>query len=148
MDKNNPKEDGYKTVKVPLKYCIKDSDDLSKINKYVISANTIVIHALQFIKLYILHSYDKGSVPIIDEVFINSCLKTVAERSKQGRKATTNQDIMLHLQNRRELSSQSSDRDRPPLRRTDTSIDQAGRVRGSRRIGATVPRPEGQAADR
>ena len=92
--------DCHKTVKVPLKYCIKDPEiNLPKINRTVLDINSIVIHALQFIKLYILHSYNKERrIPDISKVFVSCCLKTVAERNKSGRQPTTNRTLMDDLE--------------------------------------------------
>ena len=77
--------DCYKTIKVPLKYCIKDPDiNLQKINHFVLIANSIAIHTLQFMKLCILDAYENYNrrIPNINKEFVNSCLKTVAEKSK------------------------------------------------------------------
>ena len=92
--------DSYKTVKVPLKYCIKDPDvNLSKINQYVLNVNSIVIHTLQFMKLCILDAYDNcnGTIPDITPAFVNSCLKTVSQKNKQGSQPTTNKNMMNGL---------------------------------------------------
>ena len=52
--------DFYKAVKVPIKHIIKHTDiNLYKINKIVLISHKIVIHTLQFIKLYSLSYYDK-----------------------------------------------------------------------------------------
>ena len=87
----------YKTVKVPLKYCIKDPGiNLPKIDQSVLTINSIVIHALQFMKLCILDGYDNydRKIPDITPNFVKSCLKTVAQRNKT--KADTTNKNMLH----------------------------------------------------
>ena len=90
----------YKTIKVPLKYCIKDPEiNLPKINHCVLTINSIVIHTLQFMKLCILDGYDNYNrkIPCINKTFVNSCLKTVSERGKKGSQATTNKSMMNDL---------------------------------------------------
>ena len=90
-----------KTVKVPLNYCLKNPDiNLETINKYVLRINTIVIHALQFMKLYILYYYEKyNKLPDINKNFIVSCLKTVSKKdTNKGRPKTTNETIMKELE--------------------------------------------------
>ena len=90
--------DSYKTVKVPLKYCIKDPEiNLPKINHYVLIMNSIVIHALQFMKLYILDGYNNRKIPDINKAFITCCLKTVSQKSGSGRSTTTNKNMMTDL---------------------------------------------------
>lgn len=47
--------------------------------------NKVVIHALQFIKLYLLDYYSKNNkLLIIDKVFVNSCLKMVCCENVAG----------------------------------------------------------------
>jgi hypothetical protein len=94
--KEKPHNDHFKTVKIPLNVCIKNSDvNLKKIGDYVVKANLIVVHGLQFMKLFILNYYHiNNSIPLIDRNFINCCLKTVSERSSQGRQPTTNSGLM------------------------------------------------------
>ena len=91
--------DSYKTVKVPLKYCIKDPEiNLPKINQSVLTLNSIVIHALQFMKLCILDAYDNYNrkIPDITPNFVKSCLKTVAQRHKT-KPDTTNANMLRDL---------------------------------------------------
>ncbi len=79
--------DNYKGIKVPLKHILKNYDmNQPKINDLVIMAHKIVIHTLQFIKLYSLDYYDKNNkLPIIDKTFINCCMKIVCKESSTGR---------------------------------------------------------------
>ena len=64
--------DFFKSVKIPIKYILKHPDiNLPKINEITIKSNKIVIHTLQFIKLYLLDYYDQNkSLPKVDKVFI------------------------------------------------------------------------------
>lgn len=77
----------YKSVKVSLKHILKHNDiNQPKINRVVIKAHKIVIHTLQFIKLYLLDHYQThNSLPIIDEKFINSCMKILCISKNVGR---------------------------------------------------------------
>ena len=60
--------DYMKTNKDNIKNVIKNKDDLIIINNLAILVNKIVIHALQFLKLYILYLYDnKLNFPKIDK---------------------------------------------------------------------------------
>jgi transposase len=80
-------DDFYKCIKVSLKHILKHPDiNLSKINDTVITANKIVIHTLQFMKLYLLDFYNKNNtLPNIDKVFINSCMKILCNETATGR---------------------------------------------------------------
>jgi hypothetical protein len=87
--KEKPPDDFFKCVKVSLKHVLKNHDiNQSKINDVVIKAHKIVIHTLQFMKLYLLDYYDKNNtVPKIDKVFINSCMKILCKEKATGRPA-------------------------------------------------------------
>ena len=86
MSKKPPDKDFYKCVKVPIKHILKNPDiNLTKINNTVVKANKIVIHVLQFMKLYLLNYFNNNnSLPNIDKVFINSCLKIMCKQKKIG----------------------------------------------------------------
>jgi hypothetical protein len=81
--------DTYKAIKVPLKHILKNYDiNQPKINDLVVMAHKIVIHTLQFMKLYLLDYYDKNKkLPTIDKTFINCCMKIVCKESSTGRPA-------------------------------------------------------------
>ena len=83
-------DDYFKCIKVPLKHVIKHPDiNTPKIQETAIIANKIVIHTLQFMKLYLLDYYDKHSnLPVIDKTFINTCIKVQCEENKGGRPAS------------------------------------------------------------
>ena len=83
--KEEPPDDFFKCIKVSLKHVLKHFNiNQPKINKSVIKANKIVIHTLQFMKLYLLDYYDKNnSLPIVDKEFINSCMKILCNEKKQ-----------------------------------------------------------------
>jgi len=89
-EKEKPPDDYFKCVKVPLKHVLKHSDiNIPKIQDTAIIANKIVIHTLQFMKLYLLDYYNKNNeLPVIDKTFINTCIKVQCEENKGGRPAS------------------------------------------------------------
>ena len=89
-EKEKPPDDFYKCVKVPLKHVLKHPEiNIPKIQETAIIANKIVIHTLQFMKLYLLDYYNKnGKLPIIDKTFINTCIKIQCDKTKCGRPAS------------------------------------------------------------
>ena len=88
--KENPPDEFFKCVKVPLKHIIKHPNiNIPKIQDTTIMANKIVIHTLQFMKLYFLDYYNKNNeLPVIDKTFINTCIKVQCEENKGGRPAS------------------------------------------------------------
>jgi hypothetical protein len=73
--------DYMKTNKDNIKNVIKNKDDLIIINNLAILVNKIVIHALQFLKLYILYLYDNNlDFPKIDKEFICDIFKVITIR--------------------------------------------------------------------
>ena len=85
--KDKPPDGFYKCVKVSLKHVLKHyTINHTKINKTAIKANKIVIHTLQFMKLYLLNFYHThNKLPIIDKVFINCCMKIICKHKSTGR---------------------------------------------------------------
>lgn len=85
--KEPPDKDFYKTIKVPLKHIIKNYEiNQPKINDITIMAHKIVIHTLQFMKMYLLDYYNiNNKLPIIDASFINCCMKIVCNEKATGR---------------------------------------------------------------
>jgi len=83
-DKSN---DYFKCVKIPIKHVLKNPDiNLPKITDAVIKCNKIVINTLMFMKLYLLDYFQKNNkLPIIDKVFVNSCMKILCNESASGR---------------------------------------------------------------
>ncbi len=81
----------YKSTKTSLKSIVKHPEiNTKKINDMVIKAHKIVIHTLQFLKLYILHYYNTNShtLPIIDKVLILNIMKVICgeKHSNKGKK--------------------------------------------------------------
>ena len=80
----------FKSTKTSLKSILKHPEiNTTKINDVVIKAHKIVIHTLQFLKMYILHHYQTYShtIPIIDKVLILNVMKVVCgeKHTNQGR---------------------------------------------------------------
>ena len=80
----------FKSTKTSLKSILKHPEiNTKKINDVVIKAHKIVIHTLQFLKMYILHNYQTQSqtIPIIDKILILNVMKVVCgeKHTNQGR---------------------------------------------------------------
>lgn len=86
--KEKPPDEFFKSIKTSLKSILKHPDiNLPKINDAVIKSNKIVIHTLQFLKLYILYYYENNNntLPTIDKTLINSTMKILCNEKSQGR---------------------------------------------------------------
>ena len=86
--------------------CIKQSlfklatdKTFTKINDTVLRVNKIVVDVYNFIKLYVLYTYEnKNDIPKIDQTFILTVFKTVTNNSnKTGRKTTKNITLLNDL---------------------------------------------------
>ena len=79
----------YITIKTTLKSLLRNkTETLPCINNLVCELNDLVIHAYQFIRLYVLEGYNNGEeLPKIDEKFITYCIKTLGLKTNQGRKS-------------------------------------------------------------
>lgn len=62
----------------------------NRINDAVIRTNKIIIHTYFFLKLYLIHCFNNHlDFPLINEKFLEICMKTVAKKThKAGRKPT------------------------------------------------------------
>jgi hypothetical protein len=85
--KEKPPDDFFKGIKTSLKSVLKHPDiNLPKITNAVIKCNKIVIQTMMFIKLFLLDHYDKNnSLPVINDEFINSCMKILCNEKASGR---------------------------------------------------------------
>lgn len=85
--KEKPPEDFFKGIKTSLKSVLKHHDiNLPKITNAVIKCNKIVIQTMMFMKLFLLDHYDKhNKLPIINDEFINSCMKILCNEKATGR---------------------------------------------------------------
>ena len=86
-----PDKEFYKTIKVPLKHIIKNFEiNQPKINDLTIMSHKIVIHTLQFMKMYLINYYNiNNKLPTIDASFINCCMKILCKEKATGRPAKT-----------------------------------------------------------
>jgi hypothetical protein len=80
----------FKSTKTSLKSILKHPEiNTTKINDVVIKAHKIVIHTLQFLKMYTLYHYQTHSqtIPIIDKILILNVMKVVCgeKHTKQGK---------------------------------------------------------------
>ena len=87
MEKEKPQNDFFKGIKIFLKSVLKHLDvNLPKITNVVIKCNKIVIQVLMFMKLFLLDHYEKyNKLPIINDEFINSCMKILCKENASGR---------------------------------------------------------------
>ena len=83
----NPPTDFFKGIKTSLKSVLKHPDiNLPKITNAVIKCNKIVIQTMMFMKIFLLDHYDKhNKLPIINDEFINSCMKILCNEKSSGR---------------------------------------------------------------
>ena len=83
----NPPTDFFKGIKTSLKSVLKHPDiNLPKITNAVIKCNKIVIQTMMFMKLFLLAHYDKhNKLPVINDEFINSCMKILCNEKASGR---------------------------------------------------------------
>ena len=85
----------YRTIKIPIKSILRNKKNmLPLIKELVIRANDLMIHTYQFIRLYILNQYThQSTIRVINEKFIQYCMKTLGTRDKRGRKC---EDPLIH----------------------------------------------------
>jgi hypothetical protein len=81
---------------------IRDKTILSIINNLVINSNKIVIHAYQFLKLYLIHLYENTkNFPLLDKEYICNIFKVITKR-KCGTDGYTDKNMPSQL---RELTN-------------------------------------------
>ena len=88
MDIKEKPPEFFKSIKTSLKSILKHPDiNLSIINDAVIKANKIVIHTLQFLKLYLLDYYEhhNNTLPVISKELINNSMKVVCGEKEEKR---------------------------------------------------------------
>lgn len=92
----------FKSIKTSLKSILKHTDiNTKKINDVVVKAHKIVIHTLQFLKLYLLYHYDTQDykLPIVDKVLILNIMKVVCGE-KHSNKGKPPKKETVELQNK------------------------------------------------
>jgi len=74
--------DIYKSIKVPLKYIIKNDIDYNLFHKCIHKSNHIYFVCSQFINAFILYSYNnKLDIPNLDYDFIRIAFKVLSKKS-------------------------------------------------------------------
>lgn len=78
----------YTTIKTTLKSVLQNYKVFQPvINNLVFEINDLMIHAYQFIRLYVLQCYTNNKeLPEINEKFILYCIKVLGEKTNTGRK--------------------------------------------------------------
>jgi len=96
--KEKPQE-FFKSIKTSLKSVLKHPEINTKIiNDAVVKSNKIVIHTLQFIKLYLLDYYENNNqtIPVISKELINNSMKVVCgEKTEKRGKPAKNETIEM-----------------------------------------------------
>uniref|UniRef100_A0A6C0AT92 Uncharacterized protein n=1 Tax=viral metagenome TaxID=1070528 RepID=A0A6C0AT92_9ZZZZ len=89
----------FKSTKTSLKSILKHPEiNTSIINDAVMRANKMVIHTLQYLKLYLLDYYEKHNhtLPVINKEFINNSMKVVCgEKEEKRGKPPSDETIAL-----------------------------------------------------
>ena len=92
MEPPDPSKSYYKAIKQNLTNIVKHKEVQDTLLDVVLSSHKIVVHTLQFMKMYLLFSYDtQDSLPKIDRAFITNIMKVICDKStkdpvkKQGR---------------------------------------------------------------
>jgi hypothetical protein len=108
----------FKSIKTSLKSVLKHPEINTKIlNDAVVKSNKIVIHTLQFLKLYLLDYYENNNqtLPIISKELINNSMKVVCgekteKRGKPANKETIElKDILISFFNQHYLPLTQND---------------------------------------
>jgi hypothetical protein len=82
----------YRAIKQTLSNVVKHKSTQDVLFKTVLSAQKIVIHAMQFMKMYLIHEYDKnGKLPEIDHPSVSNIMKIICDESNN----TNNKKILL-----------------------------------------------------
>ena len=89
----------FKSIKTSLKSVLKHPEINTKIlNDAVVKSNKIVIHTLQFLKLYLLDYYENNNqtLPVISKELINNSMKVVCgEKTEKRGKPAKNETIEM-----------------------------------------------------
>jgi hypothetical protein len=76
----------YQCIKTSLKSVVRDESVIATLQDAAMRANKIVTHALQLLKLYLIHCYDTGiPLPTIDRQFVTSVMKVLCKAPTVGR---------------------------------------------------------------
>ena len=89
QDFRSTEKSAYTTIKTTLKSVLHNHNEVQPvITNLVFEMNDLMIHAYQFIRLYVLKCYNNNQpLPEINDKFILYCIKTLGVRSNQGAKS-------------------------------------------------------------
>ena len=86
----------YKTIKTSLKSIVTDPYVIERLNSTVLMVHRITIHTLQFLKLYLLYSYETTQeFPVVDHALIINIMKTLAPKHTQRGRPPKSETIQL-----------------------------------------------------
>jgi hypothetical protein len=89
----------FKSIKTSLKSVLKHPEINTKIlNDAVVKSNKIVIHTLQFLKLYLLDYYENNNqtLPVLSKELINNSMKVICgEKTEKRGKPAKNETIEM-----------------------------------------------------
>ena len=97
MEEKEKPPEFFKSIKTSLKSILKHPEiNTAKINDVVIKSHKIVIHTLQFLKLYLMHHYEthNQSLPVIDKKLINTTMKVICGVKDEKRGRPPNKDTL------------------------------------------------------
>ena len=97
MEEKEKPPEFFKSIKTSLKSILKHPEiNTAKINDVVIKSHKIVIHTLQFLKLYLMHHYEthNQSLPVIDKKLVNTTMKVICGVKDEKRGRPPNKDTV------------------------------------------------------
>ena len=97
MEEKEKPPEFFKSIKTSLKSILKHPEiNTTKINDVVIKSHKIVIHTLQFLKLYLMHHYEthNQSLPVIDKKLVNTTMKVICGVKDEKRGRPPNKDTV------------------------------------------------------
>ena len=97
MEEKEKPPEFFKSIKTSLKSILKHPEiNTTKINDVVIKSHKIVIHTLQFLKLYLMHHYEthNQSLPVIDKKLINTTMKVMCGEKDTNKGRPPNKDTL------------------------------------------------------
>ena len=97
MEEKEKPPEFFKSIKTSLKSILKHPEiNTAKINDVVIKSHKIVIHTLQFLKLYLMHHYEthNQSLPVIDKKLVNTTMKVICGVKDEKRGRPPNKDTL------------------------------------------------------
>ena len=89
----------YKTIKTSLSSITSDYDVFFALEETVFKAHHLAIHTLQFLKLYLIHTFETTQLlPKVDHALIINVMKTLAPKQTKGGRPLKNITVELKIQ--------------------------------------------------